>query len=492
MAHTSKINIELIKKRAITGVITYTFRTFFLQIFTLIATFILTILLDPQVFGIFFVVSGILNLFIYFSDFGLAAALIQKKVKPSDKDLKTTFTIQQIVVFTLVIIGLLFSSKVANFYRLDESGLILLRVIIFSLIFSSLKTIPSILLERQLDYRKFVIPQIAEHVVFYSVAIILAIFDFKLASFAYAVLARGIIGLILMYYLSPWKIGFMINFKSAKHLISFGLPFQTNSILALLKDDLLIVFLGKILPYNQVGYIGWSQKFAFIPLRFIMDNLIKVSFPLYSRLQEETARLKTAIDRSLFFVTFSVYPLVAGITAVAPRAIEVIPGYGKWEGAIPLLYFFAINAIFAAVNTTLTNTLFGIGKPKIILNLMVFWTILTWVLTYILVKTFGYIGVAMASAIVAASTSVTIYFVKKEIEISLIRNISGPTLASFAMFITVKIIEGVTNQNIFGLFSMIATGVISYLIFSYAIYGRQIKGNVKLILEIFKQREIST
>ena len=140
------LDLELIKKRAIAGVVTFTLRTFFVQAFTFFATFILTILLAPNVFGVFFVVSAILNFFVYFSDIGLAAALIQKKEEPSQKDLATTFTIQQLIIFSLVIVGLAASGTIADFYKLDQNGLTLLRVLIFSLILSSLKTIPSILL----------------------------------------------------------------------------------------------------------------------------------------------------------------------------------------------------------------------------------------------------------------------------------------------------------------------------------------------------------
>ena len=42
------LDLELIKKRAISGVVTFTLRTFFIQAFTFFATFILTILLDPM------------------------------------------------------------------------------------------------------------------------------------------------------------------------------------------------------------------------------------------------------------------------------------------------------------------------------------------------------------------------------------------------------------------------------------------------------------
>ena len=182
MAESQALDIELIKKRAIAGVVTLTLRTFFIQIFTFVATFILTILLEPAVFGVFFVVSAIINLFIYFSDVGLAAALIQKKDEPKRQDLVTTFTIQQFIIFTLVIGGMILVPQIARFYRLDEGGIWLLRSLLFSLILSSLKTIPSIILERRLNFTRLVIPQIAENAIFYTVAVTLAILNFGVLS----------------------------------------------------------------------------------------------------------------------------------------------------------------------------------------------------------------------------------------------------------------------------------------------------------------------
>jgi len=470
----NQLDLELIKKKAISGVVTFTLRTFFIQAFTFVATFILTILLDPSVFGVFFVVSAILNLFIYFSDVGLAAALIQKREKPTKEDLTTTFTIQQAIVFSLVVVGLIFSSKIAHFYKLDSQGLLLLRVLIFSLIFSSLKTIPSVILERNLSFQRLVIPQIFEQLVFYSLTIFLAVKGFGLTSFTYSVLARGIVGLVLIYLLSPWKPSISFNKQSAKKLISFGIPFQLNSILALLKDDLLTVFIGKILPYIQIGYIGWAQKFAFLPLRFFMDNVIKVTFPAYSRLQENKKELANAVEKSLFFVTFFVYPCIFGIMAIGPQAVSSIAGYSKWQPALPLLYFFSINALFASVNTTLTNTLFAIGEVKIVLKLMILWTVLTWVLTYILILQFGYIGVGVSSALVAASTTVIIYFVKKTIPLKVIKNIIGPFGISIIMFIVVSLLTSHYGNSVFGLILSIVTGIFIYLGVSILIFREKL------------------
>ncbi len=482
------LDLELIKKRAIAGVVTFTLRTFFVQAFGFLATFILTILLDPSVFGVFFVVSALLNFFVYFSDIGLAAALVQQKEKLKREDLVTTFTIQQLIIATLVILGLFFSSSIANFYKLNDQGLFLLRVLIFSLVLSSLKTIPSILLERSLNFTRLVIPQIAENVVFYSVAVIGAINQLGIASFTWAVLARGVVGLVAIYVLSPWVPRLGVYQESAKRLISFGVPFQVNSILALLKDDLLTVFLGKILPFSHVGYVGWAQKWAYVPLRFFMDNVNKVIFPAYSRLQENKEQLGKAIEKSLFFVTYFVYPSVLGMVAVAPKIIEIVPNYAKWQPALLLLYLFAANSIFSAVSTTFTNALFATGRPKIVLNLMVFWTTATWVLTYPLVLKFGYVGVGIASAMVAVTSLATIYFVTKEVKVNVARNIFAPLVLSLLMAVAVKAMFNILPENIFGLVLSIIFGAIIYFTLSLAVLGRHLLEDASTIINalVFK------
>src|SRR3990167_11273066 len=109
-----QLDIEFIKRKAISGVVTFTLRTFFIQIYTFFATFVLTILLSPEVFGVYFIVLALINILVYFSDVGLAAALIQKKEEPKRIDLITTFTIQQSIVLFLVAIGLIFSGRIAK------------------------------------------------------------------------------------------------------------------------------------------------------------------------------------------------------------------------------------------------------------------------------------------------------------------------------------------------------------------------------------------
>lgn len=421
---------ETIKVRSIAGVVALTSRTFILQLIAFAATIFLTIFLSPSVFGLFYVVSAIIAFLGYFSDVGLAAALIQKKEHLSRDDLVTTFTIQQLLVGTTVILVLFGSSMIASWYKLDDSGVWLLRVLAVAFFFSSLKTIPSILLERELAFSKLIVPQILETLGFYVTAVMLAWLGFGVVSFTWAVAVRAVVGLFAMYIIAPWKPGIGISINVAKRLMKFGIPFQMNSFLALVKDDLLTVFLGRVLPLSNIGYIGWAKKWAEVPLRLIMDSVIRVTFPAFSRLQQDKARLRIAIEKTLFSLSVSIFPItIAMIVAIKPL-IGVIPRYGKWEPAVLSFYLFAVASAVASLSTPLTNALNALGVIKTTLKLMVLWTSLTWVLTVALLPILGFNAVAFSLLLITSTLILVVLLVQRVVPFSFRTSVQVPFFAA--------------------------------------------------------------
>jgi len=482
-----EIDIAAVTKRSIRGVFALTSRTFVVQLVGFASNLLLTIFLSPSVFGVFFVVSAAIAFLSYFSDIGLAAALIQKKDQITREDLKTTFTIQQILVVTVVIIALLLSGFVAKFYHLQSEELLLYQALAVAFFLSSLKTIPSILLERELRFEKLVIPQIVEALFFNVTAVFLAIKGFGVTSFTVAVLARGIAGVIAIYVISPWRVRFGFSKESARKLLSFGLPFQANSFLALIKDDLFVAYLGKVLPIAQVGFIGFAQKWAFMPLRLIMDNVIRITFPSFSRLQNEKEILKTGVEKAIFASCFIIFPALTGLVITAPYFVNFIPKYQKWDPAILSLSFFSINAALSSISTPLTNALNAIGKIKISLYLMIFWTVATWVLTPILIAIYGFNGVAIASAIISLSVVLVVVITKRYINFSLLKTTTTPFIGSLLMGIVIYFLSLIFVKSLVTLMVMVCFGVLLYFSISFIIAREQIISDIKLVRENLKK-----
>jgi len=482
-----EIDIALITKRSIRGIFALASRTFSLQVISFAGNFLLTIFLSPASFGVFFVVSAAIAFLSYFSDIGLAAALIQKKEAITEKDLRTTFTIQQILVVTIVVIAVFSAKYVGSFYHLNSNGVILFQALAIAFFFSSLKTIPSILLERDLRFEKLVLPQIVETFFFNITAVVLAIKGFGISSFTYAVLARGLSGLIVIYLISPWKIRFGFYKECASRLLSFGIPFQLNSFLALVKDDLFLAYLGKALPIVQVGYIGFAQKWAFAPLRLIMDNVIRITFPSFSRLQDNKEVLRKAIEKSIYAACFLIFPSIVGLVMLSPYFINLIPKYSKWEPALLCLAFFSINTALSSISTPLTNALNAIGKIKTTLYLMIFWTIATWVLTPLAIFIFGFNGVAIASAVISLSVVAVVYLVKRHIKFDLLRTISFPILGSIIMGLVIYFLSPILIKSIISLIFMILIGAVIYFFTILFFAKKQFIDDLKLIKENIKK-----
>jgi O-antigen/teichoic acid export membrane protein len=439
-----------------------------------LASIFLSIYLERDEYGVFIIVSAFVNFFAYFSDVGLAAALIQKKDTVTEKDLKTTFTIQQLLVLIILAILFIISPYVSQIYHLNSAGKFLLYSLGISLFLSSLKTIPSVLLERELNFSKLVMPQVVESVIYNIVAVFLSWRGWGVASFTWAVLIRGIVGLVLMYVIKPWKPGFALDKTSLTKLLKFGAPYQLNTLIATIKDDGFTAFLGGVLGADGVGILGWAQKWAQYPLRLFLDQVLKVTFPAFSRMQDNKNELKNSLTRSIFFVCFLVFPALTGLLIIAPLLIHIVPKWGKWQPAIIPLYFISINIFFAAATTQLTNLLNAIGKIKTTFKLMLMWTSLTWLIIPFLSIKYGVNGAALGYAIVGASSVIAIILVQRIIKFSLRESVLPPLLASLIMGLLLFILKSHLPYNIISVFLLIICGIVIYLISMYLMVGKSI------------------
>lgn len=476
---TEEVTLGVVKQRTVKGVVALTGRYFILYAIALLSQGVLGALLTTSQFGIFGIVSAIINFLVYFSDIGLAAALIQKKEKIDEADLKTTFTVQQLLVLTLLTCVFIFSSKIQAFYGLDRSSVYLLYALGISFFLSSLKTIPSVLLERGLHFEKLAVSNVVESIAYNICLVFFAWKGYGIASFSIAVLVRGVVGLTVLYLFRPWKPALAISRKSLSKLLKFGIPYQINTFIAVLKDDGLTLVLGKIMGTGPLGILVWAQKWIQIPLRVVLDNVTRVTFPAFSRMQDDKSELEKSVTKSIFFTTVLVFPATVAIVILFPIVTNIIPKYQQWLPAIFPLMLLSINVLFAAVTTQLTNLLNAIGKIKITSILMVMWTVLTWVFVPFLAKRYGAGGAAAGYALVGFSSVVAIAIVKKYVNFSLTNGALKPFFASVVMGATLLVLRFMLPQSLATLGVLIVTGIVVYALCILALVGVSLIEDVK-------------
>lgn len=406
-----------IKRKSVSGAISFLLRTALLQGIGLVAAFVLSSFFSPEDFGIYGLVTQIIGLLVFFSDIGFAAALVQKKEEPTLVEYRTAFTIQQILSWILVAVCLGIVATGLLQQKTGPAGNWILLSLAVSFPLASLKTISSIMLERRLDFSKLIIPQIAEQLIFQSLLIFLAWNGFGAMAYAYAIVARALLGLVVMWIIQPWSVGLAINQQAVKSLMSYGAKFQLNDFLARIKDQLFFLVLGSYLPLREFGYLNWSKNWSMYPYNLTVQNVMAVTFPTFSRLQHNKQALQKAIEKSLFFITLVIFPLLMGMAVFIYPLTQVITRWGKWEPAILSFVFFTFSIGLAAISTPLTNTLNATGQINQTLKLMTLWTTLTWILTPVLMYFFGFNGIALAAALISLTSVMPIFYVQKIVPI---------------------------------------------------------------------------
>ncbi|OGH41783.1 MAG: hypothetical protein A3H79_00410 [Candidatus Levybacteria bacterium RIFCSPLOWO2_02_FULL_36_8b] len=469
-----KLNADIIIKRSIRGFFTLISRTFFLNIISFIAFLAITSILSASEVGIFIAVIAMQRVISFFTDFGLGAALVQKKQELKQEDITTSFTIQVAITFSMFLFILLFSGLFVGFFKLNNEAHQLLLVLVFTIFLSSFKTIPSILLERSLNFEKLILPQVIESLAFNGILVFLVLRGYGINSFSWAFLMSGLIGIPFYYFVSPWKIKIGIHKESLNYL-KYGMQFQAKNILATIKDDLLTVILIRFLTFTEIGYIGFAQRLAFYVYRYVVDSVTKVTFSAYSRAQNNLLFLKNAIEKSLFFVSASMFPVLFGLIIVSPYLIRFYPNWNKWEPAIFSVIFFCLNAAISSLSGILINVLDATGRVKITLRLMALWTVLVWTLTPILIFIYGYNGVSVASFLVTTTIIYTIFLVKRIIKFNFTSSIAKPTIAGILMSVVVYVASSIFAKDFLSLIFVILIGAFVYISSLFMLSGRELK-----------------
>jgi len=459
-----EIDLQQIKKKTTKNVFFLSLRNIGIQAVSVVGFFILSILLGAGEVGLFAIVAESIGILGYFSDIGLAAALIQKRDKVKKAELQTTFVIQQILVFLcLVVISIVFSRISQNKgYGPKETWIFV--ALCFSFFIASLKTIPSVLLERKLNFKLISTIDVTENVSFYVVAVIFAALGFGAYSYAIATFVRSTLGLIMIYSKSSWPIGFSFSKSAAKGLFKYGIPFQLNSFISVAKDRLSNLFVAGVLGREGFGILAWAQKGPRVPLSF-MDAIMKVTFPTFARLQEHKEALKRSLEKSIFFIALFVFPAVTGIALVASDFINIIPKYGKWLPAVVPLYFYAASMALASVTTPLTNAFNAVGKVLLTTRFMVMWTVLTWIFFPILTIRYGIIGASIAALLVGLSSVFVWITANKLFKVNIFKIIFKPLTACLLMIIAVYFFQKLQLSLLISLIGKVLIGLSIYSVF---------------------------
>lgn len=356
---------EQLKQKAISGAFWSSIQKFGLSAISFVSNIFLARMLTPDDYGCI----GMLGIFLVLSNSlilgGFVSALIQKK-DATQADYSTVFYWNIVVSFILYILLYAVAPAIAVFYHIDKLCP-LLRVLGITLILNGICAIQTTRLRKHLEFGKLARINIAAAVPSTALAILLAFLEYGVWALVLQQIALSLLNATFLWAYTTWKPSFVFSKQSFTSLFSYGSFLLLNDIVNSFCDNLQGLLIGKKFSASIMGYYSQARKLELVPTLSITQMVAQVTFPIYSKIQDDRERLYRAVKDTLALMNFVNFPLMLLMIVTAKSLITCL--YSEtWLPAVPYFQILCVAGIPNCLQSVNYQVVSAVGRSKALFN----------------------------------------------------------------------------------------------------------------------------
>lgn len=365
----------------------------FQQTFGLTRLVILARVLSPNDFGLMGIALLVMATLETFSQTGFQQALIQRKyeIKSYLDSVWTFLILRGFVIFAVLYI---IAPYAASFFNAPEAKSII-QVIGLSVVFQAFANIGVIYFQKELEFNKQFIYQLSGTLTDFIVAIVFVFIFGNVWALVFGMLAGNAAMCITSYLVHSYRPQFNFDLGKIRELCQYGKWVFGSTILVFLVtqgDDILV---GKMLSVTALGYYQLAYRISNLPATEITHLISQVTFPMYSKIQDDSVKLKTAYLKVLQFTAYITFFITSLIFTLASYITNIFLGE-KWLPIVPLINILVLAGLIRSIQATSGPIFYALGMTKIDTKVQVIRFIVLAVTIYPLILKLGLNGAAIA------------------------------------------------------------------------------------------------
>jgi len=431
---------------------------------------ILARLLAPEDFGLMAIAMAIVAFSQGTTQTGFESALIQKQDRPEDF-LNTAWTFELTRYLILFLITFLAAPLFASFFN-EPRAVTILRVISLTLVFQGLRNIGVVYFRKNLDFKKQFVLEVVPLIVNICVVIPLAFYLRNVWALVWASLTSSVATCMISYAMHPYRPRLDFNLKRARNLFNFGKWILGSSIIVMISEQGMTMFVGKFLGIPILGFFNRAGVFSTMIFQQISGIVWKVGYSAYSQMQHHPERFKRAYLKTLQLLTFIGIPMAGGLFVLSEDFVHLFLT-DKWLPIVPLMQILCLQAILTFINTPADIVFQASGNPEIGVKISALGLIILAVTVYPLTVRWGATGAVASLFLSMLVTSPIVWYMAMRVTRCTLREFCRPVLFSLVntgiMISIIFIIRkyASTNISIFEFFGLIFIGIIINFIVTY-------------------------
>lgn len=385
-----------------------------------IASIILTRTLLPSDYGIVGFAGIFISFLAQFGDLGIGSAVIQKK-DLNHTELYTALTLKVFLSLAIFLVAFICAPFATIFF--DNHAIVpVARVLAFSFVLNTVSFLPSLLLTRELDYKKLSYVNILSALLNSIVAVVLALMGFKFWSLVIASIGMTICTSVLTNVFRPVRYRFVYDYRAARGFLIFGgnLFLSGFTIFLIFNADNFLI--GAVKGATNLGY--YSIAFTWGSMVCIMINSIVLSvlFPAFSKMQGDRDRFKNSYLKVLRYVSFGGVLINMTLFVVSRDFLVLVLGHNtdKWLPALSALRILCFYGMARLLLEPVGQVVIALGRTDILRRATLLVATVELGCLYPALYFFGIEGVAVLVT-VAYLTQYVLYFrtLRNELQVTL-------------------------------------------------------------------------
>ncbi|MBD5338813.1 MAG: lipopolysaccharide biosynthesis protein [Bacteroides sp.] len=358
-----------LKHKTVSGMLWVGLQRFGTVIISFLSNIVLARLLTPADFGYIGMLMVFIAVSTSFVDGGFGSALIQKS-KPTQEDYSTVFYWNIFLSIVLYTILYFCAPLIADFYKMDILTKIL-RVEGVILIINALTIIQFNKLRKTMQFKKIAYVNITAAIISVIVAIIYAYYGGGVWALVWQQIVLGIVNVIMLFIVMPWKPSLVFSIQSFKGLFKFGSFVLLSSLINTAFNNMSALIVGRFFSAGTLGYLTQAQKIENVGSTSILTTVEQVTYPLLVEVKEDFNRMTKVLRTFNVMLMAFVTPVMLSVMVAAKPIIIFLFG-NKWLPSAEILQILCIAGIFVCLQGCNYNVIAAIGKSNVLFR----WTII--------------------------------------------------------------------------------------------------------------------
>lgn len=351
-----------LKERTAKGLFWAAFNSGTMQLLNLVFGIILARKLSQDDYGLI----GMLMIFSMVAtslqDSGFVTALTNRK-DATHTDFNSVFWFNVVVSLLLYVLLWIAAPLISVFYH-EPLLTSLSRYYFLAFFIASFSIVPRAILFREIRQKPLALIGVVALVFSGTVGVVMAYCGMAYWGLATQTIVFNLTVSVLSWAVSGWRPSMQMTFKPIRDMFGFSSKMLLTNIFNQVNNNIFALILGKLYNRTEVGLYTQANKWNTMGAYTITGMVQGVAQPTLVQVGDDRGRLCNAFSKMLRFTAFISFPLMFGLSLVAPELIVILIGE-EWLQSALLMRILCIGGAFLPISALYFNMIIARGRSSV-------------------------------------------------------------------------------------------------------------------------------